>query len=153
MITDHESLSAEALSAFLQANIPAYRLLGLQVAACDSRKVILRAPFDLNRNHKATVFGGSQALLATLAGWSLVHTALPEAQGNIVIQESSIRYLKPATADLTATACAIDDADWLPFQTAFLERGKSKICLRVILSVGETTVSEFQGKFVVLKAA
>lgn len=148
----HSPLSAEQLENFLRAHIPAVELLNLRIAECTPNRVVLNVPFDLNRNHKATVFGGSQALAATLAGWSLVHVALPEAHGNIVIQESNIRYLKPATGDLCVIARAQNDADWQPFQAAFGAKGKSRIWLQVDLLCGGETVSEFQGKFVALSA-
>ena len=143
-------MTPQQLQSFLHQHIPASAALAIEVQSCDAQHVTLTAPHHLNRNHKNTVFGGSMALAATLCAWSLVHLRCPEAQGNIVIQESRIRYLRPARDGLTLHTAAGDDTAWQAMQTMLTQRGKGKIVLNTkLLSHGER-VAVFEGKFVAM---
>lgn len=133
------------LSYFLN-QIPASSALNLSVISTDE-VVKLRLPYQGNTNHHSTVFGGSLSLGATLAGWAVVHTHFSQAEGNIVIKDSTMRYLAPATGDVIITATLSDD----PHQAnLMLERfGKARINVQCTLSVGDVMVADFVGVFVV----
>ena len=142
-------MSPNELQAFLHQNIPASAALGIRVNESAPKQVILCAPIARNCNHHHTVFGGSIALLATLCGWSLVHLRYPESGGRIVIQESSIRYLKPAVADLSAVCTPDDAAAWAACTQALAQRGKGRITLACRLYSKGVLAAEFEGKYVV----
>src|SRR5215813_9400375 len=94
----------EALKAILRTEMPVTQHLGIEVAGYRGGVLSLRAPLAANVNHKGTAFGGSLNVIATLACWSSLWMALLEQRvaGEIVIQDSSIRYLRPVNADFTA---------------------------------------------------
>ena len=99
-------MNAQQLQTFLHEGISACAALQIEVVDCSPQAVAMRMPFAVNHNHKNTTFGGSMALAATLCGWAMVHVRCPEAAGNIVIQESRMRYLKPGLGDLRIIARA-----------------------------------------------
>lgn len=146
-------MNAQQLQTFLHEGISACAALQIEVVDCSPQAVVMRMPFAANHNHKNTTFGGSMALAATLCGWAMVHVRCPEAAGNIVIQESRMRYLKPGLGDLRIIARAPDEAAWEKCCEMLRRRhGKGKIELVSELWHGEVLTAEFYGKYVALAA-
>ena len=143
-------MKPQQLQSFLHQHIPASAALAIEVQSCDTQHVTMIVPHALNHNHKNTVFGGSIALAATLCGWSLVHIRCPEAQGNIVIQESHVRYLRPALDGLILHTLADDESSWQTMQTMLAQRKKGKIVLTTELFSRGECVAVFEGKFVAM---
>ena len=102
-------MNPETLQDFLHAHIPATALLDLSVLETTADQTVLFAPHAPNRNHKNTAFGGSIALAATVGGWATVYLHCPESDGNIVIQEGTTRYLRPARGDSLSLKSAADN--------------------------------------------
>ena len=98
--------SPEALEDYLYRNIPISEAMGVRVARASTDSISLTAPLQANINHKRTAFGGSLQAVATLACWTLLHVNLREDAdpSEIVITNSNIDYIRPVTADFTATA-------------------------------------------------
>lgn len=142
-------MTPETLQSFLHHHIPASATLGVGVAEVNSKTVTLTLPLAGNNNHHHSVFGGSMALVATLSGWSLVHIMFPEAAGNIVIQTSQLRYLKPARGNLSAKAYSDDDAAQSAAATLFAKHGKARIDIHCTLFSEDETVAEFTGRYVI----
>ena len=146
-------MTADELNRFLHQHIPAVAALSVSVEECTPQRVCLRAPFAVNQNHKHTFFGGSMSLVATLCAWSFVHAHCVESEGNIVIQEGKIRYLKPALGELTAV-CNLDDvAAWEMLAHSVRTRGKGRIELDCDLFSEGILVATFQGRYVAFKPA
>ena len=143
-------MTPSELQSFLHQNIPASAALSLGVKESSPQRVVLSAPISANRNHHHTVFGGSISMLATLCGWSLVHLNYPEYRGKIVIQESRIRYTRPAPADLSAVCEKSCSDAWQECSKMLAERGKGKITVTCILFSNGIEVAHFEGKYVVL---
>ena len=94
--TDPPLLPAE-LEQYLHRQIPLSRAMAVTVESVSPRSVVLQAPLQPNINHHDTVFGGSAASVALLAGWSLLHLRL-RAQGcanRLVIQRHSMEHERP----------------------------------------------------------
>lgn len=140
----------DELQSFLNRHIPATEALGIRICAADRTAVRTLAPFETNRNHHQTVFGGSQALLATLTAWALVHLNFPEADGRIVIRSSRMNYLKPAAGDLSAESVCPDEDTLAQTRQQLLQKGRAKITVFCRLSSQGQTAAEWQGEFVVL---
>ena len=144
-------MTTQLLQAFLHTHILATAALQIQVQEADREHVVLTMPHASNRNHKNTAFGGSIALGATTCGWALVHSHLPEAAGNIVIQQGETQYLRPAHGDLTIQTRPVAVESWQQMNDMFAKRGKGKIVLEIdVFSEGELA-AVFVGKFVALK--
>lgn len=133
------------LSAFL-SQIPASSALGISVISTQNG-VTLRLPYQNNTNHHATIFGGSLSLGATLAGWAAVHEAFGEADGNIVIKKSDIRYLAPADKDVLISAHITSDID--KARAILMRFNKASVDVACQLIADGVIVAEFFGVYVI----
>ncbi len=144
-------MTPEQLQQFLHQYIPASAALGIEICSCDNGHVSLLMPLQGNQNHKQTLFGGSMVLAATVCGWAAAHINCPQAGGNIVIQESSMRYLVPVRGDIIVTGRAAAEKDWQKMAEDFEARGKGKVVLETEVYCGNKLSAVFQGKYVALK--
>jgi thioesterase domain-containing protein len=145
------SLSPEArLQAALGREIPLSRALGIVVASWDGRTVRLAVPLAPNVNHQDTAFGGSLSAAATLAGWSALWLLL-DAHGlshRVVIQDASIAYRHPVTADFTVE-CALPEAAAVDhFLATLRERGRARLELAATVRSPDREQVAFRGRYV-----
>jgi thioesterase domain-containing protein len=123
----------------------------LRVQDYDGRELRLAAPLGPNVNQHTTVFGGSLAAATTLAGWGMVWILLRDKypHGRIVIQESTLSYVRPVTEDFVAV-CRYPSEKAIRQLFAMLDRkGKGRIDLAAeVLQKGKPCVS-FHGRYVV----
>lgn len=135
----------------LNHEIPLTLALGLRAEALEAGALTLSAPLAPNINHKDTVFAGSLNAVVTLAGWSRVWLLLAEQglPGKIVIQDSSIRYLRPVTRDFTARCALPPEAEVTRFLQMMRRRGRGRLELRVEIVEDGRTAVEFTGRYVV----
>lgn len=140
-----------ALKAKLRTEIPATRRLKIEPARCDDDGVVLKAPLAANRNDKGTAFAGSLCALATLAGWSVIWLALRDAglQGIIVIQDSTIRYLRPVTRNFEARCPMPTPAQLARLLTVLRKGGKARLTLPTAIREGGADAVTFTGRYVV----
>ncbi len=142
---------ADALREVWASRMPITAALGVELATLDDEGLTVTIPLGPNRNHKGTLFAGSLAALATLAGWSAIWLLVREADesGHVVIQDSSIRYLRPVRTDATARCPFPDAEDHERLLTTFRRRGRARVPLQV--SVHDTTgelVATFSARYV-----
>src|SRR5690606_23402042 len=109
--------------------------MGVRVDTAMPDEVRLYAPLEPNINHRSTVFGGSAAAVAILAGWSLLHLRLGHGGRNsrIVIQSSSVYYEHPIDAAFEAVAPRPETPEWDRFLHTLRRRGRARIRLQVDL--------------------
>lgn len=138
----------QTIDQFIAQYIPAAQALNLSVVESSSQRVAIKAPFESNCNHHHTIFGGSQALLATLSALSLVYLNFSELNGNMVIRSSQIRYLKPAPSDVIAVSIYPDSLAMNLAKQMLTQKGKAKITVQCQLYCNDMIVSEWTGKFV-----
>jgi thioesterase domain-containing protein len=144
---------AAELEAYLHAQIPLSRAMGVRVTRADRTGVVLRAPLAPNLNHRQTFFGGSAASLATLAAWALAHERIREESGldvHVVIQRSSMEYLEPATTEVQAECVPPPDEHWDRLLRSVRRWGKGRIRLTVQLQAEGSIVGSFEAEFVAL---
>jgi thioesterase domain-containing protein len=141
------------LEAYLHTHIPITAGMGVTVVSVADEGIRLAAPLAPNINHRQTVFGGSLATLAILAGWSLVHVRLRilDVSARIVIQRETVEYTEPATTDFTAFCPAPDPAHWNRFVTLLARRGKARLTLSATVESGGVIAATFTGEYVVLR--
>jgi thioesterase domain-containing protein len=141
----------ERLRAILRTEVPITRHLGVEVASYRSGCLTLRAPLAANLNHKGTAFAGSLNAIATLAGWGLVWLALDEAglRGHVVIQDSTVRYLRPVTGDFHATCGPPHDGSLSRLLESLRRRGLGRITLDTVVADAAGHAVTFSGRYVV----
>jgi thioesterase domain-containing protein len=131
--------------------MPVTQHLGIEAADLRGGTISLRAPLAANVNHKGTAFGGSLNAIATLACWSSLWLALKEAGsgGEIVIQDSSIRYLRPVARDFSARSGPIDPEALGKLISAVSRRGRGRIVLSSEVLDQDGVAVTFSGRYVV----
>ena len=140
------------LERYLHDHIPLTRAMAVTVLAIEAGGVSLAAPLAPNINHRETVFGGSAAALAILAGWALLHVRLCAQQrsARLVIQRNTMEYVRPIAGDFTARSVLVAESHWGRF-TATLERhGRARISVLAHLEQAGAEVGQFTGEFVAL---
>lgn len=143
--------SLEALQAILRTEMPVTQHLGVETVSYRGGIVTLKAPLSNNVNHKGTAFGGSLNAIATLACWSSLWLALKESgtAGEIVIQDSSIKYLRPVAEDFSARSGPIDQAGFSRLVAAVVKRGRGRISLVSEVFDAAGVAVNFAGRYVV----
>ncbi len=134
----------------LHSEIPLSLAMGIRVAGYDGHCLQLAAPLAPNINHKLTAFGGSLYSLAVLCGWGLLHLKLTEAgmHKHIVIQEGSIRYLRPVNQEMLA-GCCVNEEELASFMRTLAKHDRARISLDVAILPGDEPALEFSGRYVV----
>jgi thioesterase domain-containing protein len=143
---------AETLESYLREHIPISAAMGVGVAEARFSEVRLTAPLAPNINHRSTVFGGSAAAVAILAGWALLHVRIGHGGhgARIVIQRSSIEYVHPIDGDFQAVALAPDAAAWERFSRTLDRRGRGRVDLLVEIWQDGVRAGQLSGTYVVL---
>lgn len=140
----------EDLRRRLHAAMPVARSMGVRVCSYDGSCLTLAAPLAPNTNDAGTAFAGSLNALATLAGWSLMWLVAREADlsAGVMIQNSSINFIKPVTSDFSVTCRKPEPAMLADFLAALSRKGRARIELAAeIMQAGEPCVT-FVGRYV-----
>jgi thioesterase domain-containing protein len=149
----HRVTTIEDLEKYLHSNIPLSEMMGVRVTMATPEQVLLAAPLAPNINHHQTVFGGSGAVLATLAAWTLLHVRLKHEQINaqLVIQRSSMEYDRPILGDFQAVSRFADKAAWNRFRSMLERRGRARITVNAYLLHAQLEMGSFVGDFVAFR--
>ncbi|GLV54520.1 hypothetical protein KDH_13670 [Dictyobacter sp. S3.2.2.5] len=143
--------SLRELQTLLNTEIPITRHFNLKVGAYDERVLRLDAPLAENVNHAGTAFGGSLSALLTLAGWSMLWFMLQEygLQGEIIIQDSTCRYLAPVTKDFSAYCYRPTNEQLGRFENMLRAHRKGRLELMADIREGDIQSVSFVGRYVV----
>lgn len=134
----------------LHAEIPLTRAMQVRVVRADQNGLALGAALAPNLNHKQTAFGGSLNSLATLACWGMIQLLVRDCGHaiTVVIQESSVQFLKPVTQDFVAI-CPLPSAAVIDKFLRMLERkGRTRLELEAIIHSDGDVALRFRGQFV-----
>ncbi len=137
--------------AFLHRQIPLSRAMGVSVEECGDDTFVLTAPLAANHNHLGTAFGGSLSAIATLAGYGMLWLRLGDPDAHIVVQRSSIRYLRPVRRDIRAVCQAPDPEELARFLAVFSRKGKGRIQMNVTITEDGRDCVAFTGEFVAVR--
>ncbi len=145
-------MTPQALTTFLQQNIPLVTAMDIQVTTCDNEQVCLFAPLSPNRNDKQTAFGGSIAAIATICGWSwmFLHFQHLFPNSDIVIQNSNIRYIAPIYGDFTVKCFCKDNTQTQAVIQSCQQYGKGSMTLEIGCYYQDKLCATLEGKFYVV---
>jgi len=134
----------------LRAEIPLTRAMDVRVLRFDQNGLALGAALVPNLNHKQTAFGGSLNSLATLACWGLVQLLVRDRSQaiTVVIQESSVQFLKPVTQDFEAICSIPSEPDIERFLRALERKGRARLGLDAAIYADTEIALRFRGQFV-----
>ena len=127
--------------------------MGVVAVSADTECVILNAPLEPNINHRETVFGGSAASVAMLAGWSLMRIRLgaERIDCRIVISKGSIDFGKAIEGEFTASARLADPDDWERFTAGYARKGMARTKVDVSVESAGKQVAQFTGVFAAVR--
>lgn len=143
----NQSASAKEAEEFFHERIPITRAMGMRVIECDPNSFVVEAAVALNHNHLQTAFGGSINAVATLAAYGLLWLQLRDVDAQIVVAQSSIKFVRSIRETIRAR-CVAAGEDLAKFRASFVERQKARISLRVTVEEDGATAAEFKGSFV-----
>lgn len=140
------------LERYLHEHIPISAHMQVTVIEATTDRVILGAPLAPNINHRDTVFGGSEAAIAILAAWSLLHTKLADSgmATRLVIQRNTMSYDRAVIGDFTARAESPSSDDWTAFLNTLRRKGRARIAVKSGLWFEGDLAAQFDGEFVAL---
>ena len=143
--------AAQALVAFMRAQIPLASAMDIQLGAYDEQHLLLTAPLGPNVNDKGCAFGGSLVSIMTLSGWALVELAL-RLNGedcDVFVGDSSVHYLSPVWSDLRVIAEQGETAGWSTFFETLRNRGRSRIDISChVAGDGNAPAATLKARFV-----
>ncbi len=141
--------------------IPLTRNMGVKLESYNGRQLLVSAPLQPNHNHQGTGFGGSIYSVAVVAAWGLVELVLAdwELSGQVVVQQGTMAYNAPVTADFFAVGELPDEGAVARFRKSVLRHGKGRItinakvyCGQPSLTSADQVVATLEGRFVVQDA-
>jgi thioesterase domain-containing protein len=143
------------LERILHADIPLTRAMGITLKRYDKHGLVLAAPLTPNLNHKQTAFGGSLNTLATLACWGLIQLLMRARNQavTIVIQESSVQFLKPVKQDFEAVCPHPPKTVIDRFLRTMDRRGRARLALDAEICADGGIAVRFRGQFVAVDKA
>ena len=135
-------------------SIPVVSAMNVDIEKVESHSIMLSAPLDTNINYEGTAFGGSLNTACVLSCYLLVHHFMKSNDipfNSLVIQNSSINYIKPVQKDFFAKAeLSEKQGDFL--KKVFLKKGKGRVSVKSKVFVADQSsenLVEFEARFVV----
>ena len=135
---------------YFHNRIPLTRAMGLRVTESNIDRFAVEAPVSLNSNHLGTAFGGSINVV-TMAAYGFLWVRLREEAVDVVIRDSSIRFLHPVTEIIHAICTSPDPKEWQSFEAILHAKGKARIALHVRLEERGRDVAKLKGTFVAIR--
>ena len=134
----------------LHAEIPLTRAMDVRVVRADQYGLVIGATLAPNLNHKQTAFGGSLNSLATLACWGLIQLLVRDHGRaiTVVIQESSVQFLKPVMQDFEAICPPPPAAAFEKFLRMLEHKGRARLELEATIHSNGEIALRFRGRFV-----
>lgn len=151
-MSDTNRAKVRRLAEYLSREIPLTTAMQVEIDHWEIHSLVVSAPLQPNRNHKATAFGGSLYSLAVLACWGLFVMRLWEEglDCEIVIQEAKAAYLMPVNSRLVARCNFTDDKTWSGLMAQLRRRGRARIALGAEILTGEDAAFTLHGRFVAI---
>lgn len=144
-------LDLKQIEQVVHRNIPISRDIGVSLERFDTAGLIIKAPLLNNINHSQTAFGGSLNAVAVLSCWTFLYLLLDQVEEKlpqIMIQKSSINYLKPVTTDFQAVCAWPEQPAINRFQTMYQRKKRARIELTSKIFAGNEPAVIFNGIFV-----
>lgn len=85
-------------------SIPFAERSGLELVEFDRGHVVMRMPLETNQNHVNTMYAGALFTLAEIPGGALFLSAFDMTKYYPIVADMNIKFLKPATTDITIKA-------------------------------------------------
>jgi len=146
-------MSARDLEAFLHANIPLSKTMGVRVIESGGPRLVLEAPLEPNVNHLGAAFGGSLHTLPLLACYTALWTVLCDAgiDTHVIVKRSNAHYRQPVNGPLRAVCLRPTPDSATKFMADLRRHKKARMELSAVVegANGKPAV-DFHGSFVAI---
>ena len=102
-------IPTEMMKELIETKVGFVERMGLKVLELSPRFVKLLAPLNGNENHVGTMYAGAMFTLAEIPGGAVFLTSFDISKYYPLVKEMNIRFLKPATSDLTIELSLSED--------------------------------------------
>lgn len=109
-------------------DFPFVERAGLELLHFERGRVVMRLPFEPNINHVGMIYAGALFTVAEVPGGSLFSGAFDVTRFYPIVGEMSIRFVRPATTDVTVDA-RMSDEEIERVTTALETKGKARYVL------------------------
>lgn len=99
-----QQFDLEAIQKMSVGSIPFAERSGLRLEAFEPGYVKMRIPLEGNQNHIGTMYAGALFTLSEIPGGALFMGSFDVSKYFPIVAEMNIKYLKPATTDITVEA-------------------------------------------------
>ncbi|CAN5461265.1 YiiD C-terminal domain-containing protein [soil metagenome] len=113
-----------SLRPLLEQGFPFVERMGVRLEEIRPGYCRMTAPFEGNGNHIGTMYAGALFTLAELPGGAIFLSTFDVSTYYPIVKGMDIRFLKPATADITVEV-SIEQAEVDRIQAAASEAGKA----------------------------
>ena len=137
-----------SLEEFVQTRIPITRAFAVRVVPHSTARFSLEAPVAINHNHVGTAFGGSIYAIMTLAAYGWLWLELRDLNPQVVVQQSSIMFLRPIRETIRATCQPVTEKELQVFLETLRTRGHARFTLSVTAEENGETAAVSTGTFV-----
>jgi len=148
-LKEHRLSLSQKLQNTWHETIPLSKAMKLNICHYDQQTLVTNCDPDFNKNLHNTMFAGSIYTHATLTGWGWVYLQLEHESldGDIVLADANIRYLKP----IKGPAYAMTSTEQVKGKLAVLVKGKkARFSITVNVMSGDKVAAIFTGVYVVL---
>lgn len=152
--TNTLSFTKETAQDYLHSEIPITRQMGIKVERLTTNEVTLKAPIELNVNHRRSAFGGSVDSLFLTAGMLYVRLMTEHIKPVPVIvgSKSQTSFQRPITRDFSAKLTIPSKKEVDKFLDAYERFGKARITLEAVIENEGKMYAAFKGDYVVTKS-
>ncbi|MCJ8326295.1 MAG: thioesterase domain-containing protein [Campylobacterales bacterium] len=147
------NIDIKEIEKFIKNNIALAEHLDFKIFEYSKTKLILNASLKANKNHHNSAFGGSLSALSILSAWALLDIKLKELNipNDLVIQESSYKYLKPVLGDFEIIASIEEEIIFNKFINILNKKNKSRIFVKSEIIFNNELCGIHQGSYVAFK--
>ncbi|WP_144392811.1 YiiD C-terminal domain-containing protein [Pleionea sediminis] len=137
----------------IHTEIPATKLLNIQIDSLDPDAISVSAPYELNCNGHQTGFAGSIYTLGITTGWTLISNRLKEEgiEATVVAGQADIKYKEPLRGDLIAHTSFPESHPNEKWQIKWKAGRSSRQRLRIGIGNGNIEAAEINATFYIKK--
>ncbi len=141
-------ISLDEFSEQARKSIPLLEAMELRFTRFGDYRLRVDVPLEPNINDKRTGFGGSISALATTAGWAVVSLLLRPRMGeyDVMVAESHIRYLAPATCNFYAIA-AVTESAIKTFYGLLEKQHQGRLTVQVVVEQDGKQIAVYTGTY------
>ena len=154
-LTNALSFSSLEAQRFMYEYIPVSEPMGFEVEILSNRKVVMKAPIEINKNAYNGAFSASVDQLFLSAGITYMRLVVHhlELQPDIYGEKRNITFFRPITEDFSAQVEIPGKKELEQFLRDYERNGSAVITLNAIIKEGRNVYAVFEGDFEIVNSS